>query len=405
MARTKIITGLDIGSSAVKALAAGLPQKEETPELLAFAQESSSGVRKGVVINPAEVSEILKRVLKKIEEKTESAIGAVYVNVAGSHIFSAQSRGLVSVSRADQKISQEDVERVLQAAQTISLPSNREILEVFPREFFVDGETGIKDPQGLKGVRLEAEVLVLGGFSPYIKNLTNAVVNCDLQINDLIFSPLASAKAVLTPREKELGVGVLDIGAGNTGLAVFQEGDLVHMAILPFGSGNITSDLAIYLKSDIDTAERVKLEFGTLLAQGQDKREKIELEDGENLVFSIKQISKVIEDRVAEIFGEVQKELKKIGIHQQFPSGIVLTGGGANLPKIREFAKKEFRLPCRLGRPSGLSLSEDVRWSTAWGLVLEGVEANLGEGFEEGFGISTKGLGEKIKRIFKIFVP
>lgn len=405
MARPKIITGLDIGSSTIKALAASFLHKEKALEFLALAEEPSAGIRKGVVINPLQVSEILQRLLKKIEHKTENKIREVYVNVEGSHIFSTKSRGLVSVSRADQRISKEDIERVLQAAHTISLPSNREILEVFPQEFIVDGEPGIKEPEGLKGVRLEAEILILAGFTPYIKNLTDAVVNCDLQINDLIFSPLASARAVLSSREKELGVGLLDIGAGNTGFAVFQEGELVHTTIFPFGSGNITSDLAIYLKSDIETAERVKLEFGTLLPQGQDRRDKIELEEGETLIFSRKQISKVIEDRVSEIFSEAQKELKKIGREQKLPSGIVLTGGGAKLPKIKDFAKKEFRLPCRLGRPTELSLSDDMRWSTACGLVLSGADAAVGEGFEQSVAVSSKGFVEKMKKILKIFVP
>ena len=313
MPRQNIITGLDIGSGAIKALAALKPVKKEALEVLALYQEPSSGVRKGVVIDPEGVSEQISAVLKRLQEQINQKISSVYVNVGGSHVFSANSRGLVSVSRADQKVSQEDVERVLQAAQTFPLPANREILEVFPREFIIDGEKGIKSAEGLRGVRLEAEVLVLGGFSPYIKNLTDALLNSNLQINDLIFSPVASARAVLSLKEKELGVALLDIGAGTTGLAVYEEGELVYTSILPFGSSHITNDLAIYLKTDTEMAERIKLEYGTLLFQGQDRKEKIKLDEGDTLVFSPKKISRVTEDRVLEIFEDALKELKYIG--------------------------------------------------------------------------------------------
>jgi cell division protein FtsA len=407
MAKPPIITGLDIGSGTVKILVAQKKPKEEDLEVLAISEEISSGVRKGVVINPNEVAGLIQQVIKKTEEQINRKINSVYVNVGGSHIFSTSSRGLVSVSRADQKISAEDIERVLQAAQTFSLPSNREILEVFPKEFIIDGEKGLKEVLGLQGVRLEAEVLVLGGFAPYLKNLTTAVLNSGLQINDLIFSPLASSRAVLTPREKELGVALLDIGAGTTGLAVFEEGNLIHLTILPIGSGHITNDIAIGLKTDIDIAERIKLEFGTLFFQGSNKKEKIKLAEGETLVFSQKQLSKIIEDRVSEIFGEINKELKKISRQQSLPAGIVLTGGGAKLPKIKELAKKEFRLNCRLGLAKGFSPPpDDPRLSTVCGLVLR--EADLEEektGWKEGFSISGKGIGAKIKRIFRIFLP
>lgn len=407
MARPRIITGLDIGSTTTKAMVAGFSQKDDNLEVLAFAKAPSLGVRKGVVINPSEASLVVKTVLDKVAEQSGFAVDSANVNVAGAHIFAVSSRGLVSVSRADQKISQEDVDRVLQAAQTFPVPMNREIMEVFPREFIVDGEGGIKEPQGLQGVRLEAEVLALGGFSPYIKNLTSAVLNAGFQIDDLIFSPLAVSRAVLSAREKELGVCLVDIGAGNTGLAVFEEGDLVHLNILPFGSGNITNDIAIYLKSDIDLAERVKLEFGTVLFQGQDKREKAESEDGETIIFSKKQVSRVIEDRISEIFGEINKELKRLG-KQHLPSGIVLTGGGSKLPKIKELAKKEFRLHCRLGRVRGFSSlpQDDASLAALCGLVLFGEDSEIEkDGWRGATRVSGRGIKERLKKIFKIFVP
>lgn len=404
MPKAKIITGLDIGSQTIKVLVAQKKSQESNFKVLAMAEEVSSGIRRGVVINPSEVTEVLKRLFKKIDSiypVREIISHGVYINIGGSHIFSTTSRGLISTSRADQKISAEDIERVLQAAQTISLPSNREILEVFPKEFITDGERGIKEPLGLQAVRLEVEALVVAGFTPYIKNLTTTALNSNLQINDLISSPLAGCRAILTPREKELGVCFLDIGASTIGLAVFEEGNLIHLAVLPLGSGHITKDIAIFLKTDIDIAERIKLEFGNLFSESN-KKEKIKISEEETLIFSQKQLAKIITIRVSEIFGEVNRELKKISRQNLLPAGVVLTGGGSKLPKIREMAKRELKLFCRIGKPQGFSPPlEDPRFSVVAGLVLTGADLEK----EQEFSLSRRGIGEKLKRIFKIFIP
>ncbi len=401
MAKNNTITGLDIGSGVIKVLVTQRTKKGGL-ETLFLAKEASSGVRKGVIIDPSSVGSLIQGCLKKAEEQTGREIGSVYVNVGGSHIFSTNSRGLVSVSRADQKISSEDVERVLQASQTLSLPSNREVLEVLPKDFIVDGEGGIKEVLGMQGVRLEAEVLVLAGFAPYIKNLTQAVLASGLQGAEPVVSSLAGARACLSTREKELGVAFLDIGAGTTDLAVFEEGNLIHSFTLPVGSGHITNDIAIFLKSDIDTAEKIKLEFGTLFFRGPDKKEKIESTEGENLVFSKKQLSKIVEARVSEIFSEINKELKKISRQGKLPSGIVLSGGCAKLPKMVDLAKKELKLPCRIGKPKELSSKlEDPQLSTVCGLALTGADTEE----EHGFSFSGKGIGSKLKKIFRIFIP
>lgn len=398
MAKTHIITGLDIGTSNIKILVVQ-KTKESDLEVLAQVQEPAFGVRKGVVIDVEEISKIIHSAIEKVRKESGRKIDSVYVNVGGSHIFITSSYGTVAVSRADQKISEEDINRVLQAAQTFSLPLNKEILDVIPQEFIVDGQDRIKEVLGMQGVRLEAEVLVLGGFSPYLKNLTQSVLNSNLQIKDLIPSPIAASQAVLTPRQKELGVLVLDIGAGTSGLAVFEEGNLIHLAIFPIGSAHITNDIAVGLKTDVDIAERIKLEFGVLLFRG-DKKEKIELEDGESLVFSQKMLTRIIEARISEIFGEANKELKKISRQGLLPAGVVLTGGGAKLPKITEFAKKELRLPCRIGKPKGFSgLEENPSLATVCGLALGGAD------FEGEKRFPVFGIGAKIKRIFKIFIP
>jgi len=431
MGKTNLICGLDIGTQNIKILVA----KREPEGLAVFNYQEfpSSGIRRGVVIHPEETSRILREIFLKIKEEGQK-IDSLYLNIGGAHLFSTPSRGAIAVSRADQKISEEDINRVLETAKTINLSSNKEIFDVIPQEFIIDGEKGIKEPLGLKGVRLEAEVLVLAGFSPYLKNLTQTILDSGLQILDIVPSPIAAGRACLSEKQKELGVAILDIGAGTCDLAVFEKGDLIHLAVLPIGSANITNDIAIGLKTDIEIAERIKIEFGNCFLKGGQKvaerslishprsaraREKIKLVKGdksssspfaatrkgeeETLIFSQKQLTNIITARVSEILREINKELKKISKEKLLPAGIVLTGGGAKLPGIIELAKKEFHLPTRLGKPKGIEgLDEDLRLATVIGLVL------LGRDLEEETGKSffpTAGIGSKLKRIFKIFIP
>lgn len=396
-----LITGLDIGSSKIKILVVKR-EKNGKLELISKVEENVDGIRRGIVIDVERVSQLLKNLFSKISKETGRNIGSVYVNINGSHLFSLPSRGLISVSRADQKISEEDIQRVFQAAQAINLSSNQEIFDAIGKEFIIDGIKGIKEPLGLDGVRLEAEVLALGGFSPYLKNLSQAILKSDLGILDLVPSPIAAARACLTERQKELGVCLLDIGAGTIGLAVFEEGNLIYLAILPIGSANITNDIAIGLKTDIDIAERVKIEYGSCLFKGKNIRQKIDIGEEEPLVFSQKFLTKIIEARASEIFTEANKELKKISKEKLLPVGIVLTGGGAKLPKIKELAKNKFHLPVHLGKPKGiLKLEDDMSLATVAGLVLMGGDLEE-EKISPAFG---KGMVSKIKRIFKIFMP
>lgn len=406
MPKPYIINALDIGSGSIKLLSIAKKPGEDTLEVLAQEQEVSLGVRKGVVINIKNAAETISSLIERASQKSGRRIENVYANIGGGHIHSTCSKGLVSVSRADRKISEEDVDRVLQAAKAISLSSNNEIIQTFPREFIVDGEGGVKEVIGMEGVRLEAEALLLCGFSPYIKNSGQSIISSGLQINDLVADPLASSKAVLTPREKELGVCVLDIGAGTASMAVFEESNLIHAAVLPVGSGHITNDIAICLKTDIDTAEKIKLEFATCKGNSKKAGKKIKLEAEESLSFSTKLLMDIVEARVSEIFNLVDKELKKACRQEMLPAGIVLTGGGAKLPGIKDLAKKELKLPCRIGIPKGLSgFQSDPSMATLLGLVLEGIEIE-----EEGNVRAQRwGIGNKAKKlgksIAKIFVP
>jgi len=403
MAKDYFITGLDIGTGGIKLLAATKGEKESEPEALGITQSPVFGMRKGTVINVDEVSHSIQSALEDFQNSVGRKIDSVVINISGSHIFITPSRGVVVVSRADQKISKEDIERVIQAAQTFSLPSNKEILDVLPKGFIIDGEQGVKEPLGLQGVRLEVEILALGGFSPYINNLKKAVLNSGLQISDISISPLASSRSILSLKQKELGVAVLDIGFGTSGFAVFEEGNLIHTAIFPVGSSHITNDIAIGLKTDIDTAERIKIEFGSCFWKPSKKKEKIKkIGQEEPLIFSLKVLGNIIEARISEIFNLTNKELKKISRQEKLPSGIVLTGGGVKLPRIVEFAKKELKLPCKIGYPNGISgLEEDPALATVCGLVLKGIDLEEEDRSPSLYG----GFFSKVKRVFRVFIP
>jgi len=400
-----IITGLDIGTETIKILVVLKKPEQEGLEVLSQIIKPCSGVRKGVVIKPENITEAIKALISEAENSSGEKIKSVYSNINGSHLSAVFSRGKIAVSRADKKISQEDIDRAVQASkEAIILPPNKEVIGFFPKEYIIDGESGIKEALGMEGLRLEAEVLLLSVFSPYLQNLTKAISNAELKILDIQPSPIAAAEAVLTPQQKELGVALIDIGAETTGIAIFEEENLIHTAIFPIGSSHITRDIAIGLKCDVDLAEKIKLEFGSC-ALGREKGEKYKrdkIKIGDSLSFSRKMLNGVIEARVSEIFEQIDKELKNISRQKLLPAGLVLTGGGAKLPKIVDFAKKELKLPCRLGKPKGfIGLEGDPSLSTVCGLVLGGI------GFEgEIYRLeSGKGIISSLKDFFRYFKP
>ncbi|MEF8846960.1 MAG: cell division protein FtsA [Candidatus Paceibacterota bacterium] len=393
----ELITSLDLGSKNIKALVA-LDRKEQPGfEILAKKKRPSKGIRKGAVEEPIALTERIKAIAQDIEQEMGQSADQVLVNISGSHLFCQESKGTIAVSRADQQISQKDIDRVIDAAKTFSLPSNQEILDVFPKEYVVDGEEKVGEPLGMKGVRLEANILAVCVFSPYRENLTKAVLDSGLEIKDIEPSSLASARAVLSDRQKERGAAVLDIGAWSTDLAVFEEKDLVHLAVFPIGSGHITNDLAIGLKTDIDLAEKIKKEYGTCKGS-RGRGEKIEMEEDESVSFRENDIVKIVKPRAKEIFEQTHEQLKAISREDKLPGGVILTGGGSKLPGLAELAKDELELPVRTAAPEHEDL-QDPAWSTVWGLTQRGFEIN-------GDGPSFKNrLGSRLKKIFKVFVP
>ncbi len=400
--RSEIIAGLDIGSHSIKM--AVLQRRAEGGELevLGFGEEMSSGVRKGAVVNSEEVSRKILALKSRIENISGKKIREVVVNIGGSHIFCVPSHGIVAVSRADGQISQEDVERVLQAAHAFSLPSNKEILEIFPQQFMVDGEEQVKEVVGMKGVRLEADVLAICGFTPYVRNLNEAVLGAGLEIVETVPSPLMSSPTVLTSQQREVGAAVLDFGAGTTGLAVYEQGDLIHAAIFPVGSENITNDIAIGLRCEPDIAERIKVEFGTSQKVKGKRTQKLEMPEGQSVAFSQKLLGHIIEARVKEIFQLVNKELKQISRQGTLPGGVVLVGGGAKLPKIVEQAKKDLKVTAKLGTPMGvISLNSDPAFLPVIGLLVGAAE----DEYQGGKRRINFDFLQRVKRILRPFIP
>lgn len=399
MAKVKIITGIDLGTSTIKIVSVAKTGAEGF-EVLTMKSFPSSGIRKGIVMDVQKAANSISYAVKEVEKEIGRDIRDVYVSMGGRHLSSTYSKGLVSVSRADQRISESDINRVLQNARTFPLEPNKEILEIIVKEFIVDEEKGIKDVSGMKGVRLEAEVLAICGFSPYIKNTSQAVLDAGVpSINDVIPAVIAGSKSVLTSQEKELGVVFIDIGAETTNVAVYEEGDLVHIAVFPVGADSIRNDIAICLKVDIDTAERIKLDFGSYQEKkGKDK--KVKIEGDEPIIFTEKSINQIVEARISEIFKLTNAELEKVGRKGKLPAGSVLCGGGSNIPKIKDFAKKELKLSCRIGYPQENSFyNDDPSFAVAWGLVIEDEESEMDI---PSFSFSILSV---IKRFLRSFIP
>lgn len=391
--------GLDIGTSRVKALAARFRADSKDLEILGKASAPSFGVRKGVVMEPERVAEIASSVLREVRKETGREPEDVFVSLGGNHVFSTVSEGAVAISRADGVVSEEDVSRVVDAAKTFSLGQNREILRVFPQEFKVDEEESVREAVGMKGVRLEAKILVIACFTPYLENLSQAVLDSGTDIGYIMSKPLATAESVLAPRERELGVLVVDIGAGTTSFAAFKEKAVLKVGIVPVGSFNITKDLGMGLKTDVDTAERIKLEHGSCFLSGKEKAE-VESEALEEKVsFSHSELGKIIDPRVEEIFSLVKKELGDLA-SAEFAGGVILTGGGARLPGVAEMAKETLGFATRVSGPAGfLPEQEDPSLSTVCGLVKK-----AGEFAQKEESLFQK-AGKKMKRSLRDLIP
>lgn len=414
MARSDIIVGLDIGSSTIQCVVAEYPV-EKKPQIIGVSEVPAAGVRRGVIVDIEDASQAIKSAVEEAERSGGVPIEHAYVSIGGSHVSAEASRGVVAVSRADQEISEEDIHRVIQAAQALSLPPNREIIHVIPREFRVDNERAIKDPRGMTGVRLEVDALIVQAASPFVKNLIKCLAEVGVEPDGLVFDVLAASRAVLTKRQKELGVLLLDVGGGTCGMAVFEEGMVVMADVLPIGASHITNDIAIGLRTTIEVAEQVKLTYGLARAEEINRREVIKLakispeEQGE---VPRKEILDIIEARLDEMFELVNKNLKRINRQAMLPAGIVFVGGGAKILQLAELIKAKLKLPTHLGTPEELGgivdKVHDPAFATAVGLVLWGKDM-LDQSGRKGFSLPyIPAIGQSISKMkywFRAFLP
>lgn len=410
----EMIVGLDVGSTAVR-LAVGqlVPSGDKSDlHIIGATEVLSEGVHRGVVTSIEDVVSSISSCLERAERMIGLPIKSAWVGISGSHIISEESKGVIAVSKPDGEISEEDVERAIEAARTVATPLNYEILHVIPKNYTVDGQVGIKDPIGMTGVRLEVDTQIIQGLSAQIKNLTKAVYRTGLDIDDLVLSILATAEAVVTERQKELGVAVLNIGGATTSLAIFEEGDILDIAVLSIGSEHITADVAIGLRTSIDVAEKLKLDYGSALPKDISKKEELDLFDlgeAEHEVISRKYACEIIEARAEEILMKVDEIFKKVGRSGMLPAGVVLTGGGSKLSGLVELAKRRLRLPATLGYPLNLtSVTDkinDLSFAAAIGLVRWGAMSSQSGVNKLGNLISRFGSVSRVTKWVKSLVP
>ncbi len=415
MTKQKHITVLDIGSSFVRIVITEIVD-DEKPRVIGVGKTSSLGMRKGVIIDLEDVVKSIKDSVQKAEMMAGVQVEEVYVTIGGSHLKCVPTKGVIGVGRADGEVSEEDVERVINSSQTINIAQNYEILHIIPQSFSLDDQKGIREPIGMAGVRLEMKGLVIMGFIPYLKNIAKCINLAGLELLGFVASPLASAKAILNKRQQELGVVSIDIGGETTSLAIYEERELVYLAVLPVGANHITNDVAIGLRTSIDVAEKVKLKYGSAISSEINKNEKINLaslSSDEEGVVSRHHVAEIIEARVEEIFNLVEKELQRINRSALLPAGAVLTGGGACLYGMVDLAKLNLKLPAQVGFPSGLSglvdKIDDPSCSVAVGAILwvlkEGHQLEAGPSTSPGKNNKSNQILDNIKKWLKDLLP
>lgn len=420
--KDEIIASLDIGSTAIR-IVVGQKVDDgggEKLQIIGAVETKAQGINKGTVSSIEDATSSISACLEKAERLVGVPISSVWVSINDPHIKCEKSKGVVAISKSDGEVTEDDIERAIEAARALSVPPNYEILHVIPVKYSVDNQEDIKDPIGMTGVRLEVETIIIQGMSSQIKNLTKAIYRTGLDIEDLVLSPLAAAEAVVNSKQKELGVALVNIGASTTSLAVFEEGELLHTAVIPIGSEHVTSDIAIGLRCPINLAERIKLEYGSANPNQFTKKDEIDISElakdeevnDQNDTISRKYIAEIIEARVEEIFEKVDQEFKKIERSGMLPAGVFLVGGGIKLKDVVDVAKKRLRLPVSIGANKNvytmIDKVNDPKFLTALGLVIWGSYSAEQKG-----GINIKWPGgdavnksvDKIKGWFSSLMP
>ena len=385
----EIIVGLDIGSGKVCTVVGELGEDDQI-EIIGIGTAPSLGIRKGVIIDLDQAIQSVKESIVNAERMAGIRINSAFVSIAGSHITSVNSKGVIAISGESPEITESDIEKVIEAAKAGIVSSEKELIHTLSREFIVDGQSGISDPLGMSGARLECKVHIITGSITAVQNLIKCVEEARLDIEEIIFGTLASSNAILSNAEKELGILLIDIGAGTTEIAIFVEGGLAYSAVLPVGGVQITNDLAVGLRTSIEEAEKIKISYGSAVENSASPEKLVEISGTngkEKHNVSKKFLVEIIEPRVSEIFNFVGMEVKKSGCYNMIPGGIVITGGSSLLPGISEVAEQVLNLPSRLGRPHYegelADMINDPSYSEAIGLLSFATEKySIGRSFQ-----------------------
>ena len=369
-----LVVGLDIGTSKVVALVGELGA-DGSIDVIGLGSQPSRGLKKGVVVNIESTVQSIQRAVEEAELMAGCEINSVYAGIAGSHIRSLNSHGVVAIR--DREVTHADVEHVIEAAKAVAIPADQRILHVLPQEFIIDGQEGIRDPIGMSGVRLEAKVHIVTGADSAAQNIIKCVQRCGLVVEDIVLEQLASSFAVLTDDEKELGVCIVDVGGGTTDIAVFSGGAIRHTAVIPIAGDQVTNDIAVSMRTPTQYAEDIKVRFACALSQLANPDESIEVPsvgDRPARRLARQTLAEIVEPRYEELFNLIREELRRSGFEEVIAAGLVLTGGSARMEGAIELAEEIFHVPVRLGIPQAVrGLADAVQnpiYSTAVGLLL-----------------------------------
>ncbi len=401
-----LVVGLDIGTSKVVTVVGQIHDETGELEIIGIGSQPSKGIKKGAVINIESTVQSISKSIEEAELMSGCRVHSVYVGIAGSHVKSLNSHGIEAIR--DKEVSEADIERVIEAAQAVAIPSDQKVLHILPQEFLVDNQDGIREPLGMSGVRLEAKVhLVTCAVNAY-QNVEKCVKKCGLEVEDIILEQLASSYSTLTEDEKDLGVCLIDIGGGTTDVAVFVGGAIRHTAVFAIAGDQVTNDIAVALRTPTQSAEDIKIKYACAMADLANDSQTIHVPlVGDRLVQDISRLklAEVVEARYEEIFSLVQNELKRSGFEDALAAGIVLTGGSSKMEGVIELAREIFKVPIRIGFPQGVSGMNEVIanpvYATAIGLLLYGCKQRQGGQMESVRREHLKGMFEKVKNWLK----
>lgn len=371
--------GIDIGTTTVRCVVGHIDGTTGVPTIVGVGVAQNNGMRKGTVVNLAGPAQAIDDALGEAERMSGYQVDAATISVNGAHILSTHADGMIAVGGANHEITRDDLARIEEVATVGKIPANREILEVVPHSYKLDGQDNIKNPVGMTGTRLEIDAHVVSVLAPHLVNLQKAAEKAKVIPSSIIVAGVAAARAVLSEQQIENGVALIDIGGATTSLAIYEEGDLQFTAVIPIGGINITNDIAIGLKTDPEIAEKIKLEHASAMPRGEDIEISVE-HNKQTYNFSTGEIDEIVEARLEEIFEAINKELKRVGRAGKLPSGVVLTGGTAQLKGVTEYAKQSLGLAVRIGMASGYGgVADNIdkpQFATAIGLMLIDSEAN-----------------------------